>query len=188
MRAVVWHRHSAKQEDRAAARTLPANQHAQPRDPSRCFGVPGRAGGAGHAPVPGSACDCVAIADRRTSCSRGKGIEARGSRAFAFGLNRRHAARLRAPGTRCLFSILPAPLSESAFIEVSAQPIALNQYQARCVATHRTVPGLQLSNRAACWFSLYDPSCGLHVPIPAFCVLPIRRLMVPPDVEALLLT
>src|SRR5215831_3185309 len=79
---------------------------------------------------------------------------------------------LRATGTRWLFSILPAPLSESAFFEVSAQPIALNQYQARCIATHRTVPGLQLSNRAACWFSLYDPSCRLHVPIPAFAYCP----------------
>src|SRR4030095_11237630 len=41
-------------------------------------------GGAGHAPVRGSARDCVAVADRRTSCGRG---EARGSRAFAFGLS-----------------------------------------------------------------------------------------------------
>src|SRR6516164_2824516 len=107
MRAVVWPRHSAKQEDRAAARALPANQHGQPRGPSRCVGIPGWAGGTGHAPVPGSACDRVAIADRRTSCGRGGGSEARGSRALAFGLNRRHTARPRATRARWLFSILP---------------------------------------------------------------------------------
>jgi len=56
---------------------------------ARCVGIPGWAGGAGHAPVPGSACDRVAIADRRTSCGRGGGSEARSSRALAFGLNRR---------------------------------------------------------------------------------------------------
>src|SRR5215813_10684888 len=107
MRAVVWPRHSTKQEDRAAARALPANQRGQPRGPSRRVGIPGWAGGTGHAPVPGSARDRVAIADRHTSGGRGGGSEARGSRAFAFGLIRRHTARPRATSERWPFWILP---------------------------------------------------------------------------------
>src|SRR5262245_14794556 len=93
MRALVRHRYSAKQQDRAAARALPANQHGQRRDPSRRVGIPGRAGSAAHAPLRGPARDGVAIADCRTSCVRGGGSEARDSRAFTFGLNRRHTAR-----------------------------------------------------------------------------------------------
>src|SRR5262245_38835654 len=107
MRAVDWPRHSTKQEDRAAARALPANQRGQPRGPSRRVGIPGWAGGTGHAPVPGSARDRVAIADRHTSGGRGGGSEARGSRAFAFGRIRRHTARPRATSERWPFWILP---------------------------------------------------------------------------------
>ena len=51
-------------------------------------GIPGRAGRAAHAPVRRPARDGVAIADRRASCGRGRGSEARSSRAFAIGLNR----------------------------------------------------------------------------------------------------
>jgi len=80
-----------------AARALSADQHGQRRDPSRCVGIPGWAGGAAHAPLRGPARDGAAIADRRISCIRGGGSQARGSRAFTFGLNRRHTAR-RAPG------------------------------------------------------------------------------------------
>ncbi len=36
MRTFVRHRHSTKQEDRVSARALPADEHGQPRDPSRC--------------------------------------------------------------------------------------------------------------------------------------------------------
>ena len=89
MRALVRHRYSAKQQDRAAARALSANQHGQRRDPSRCVGIPGWAGGAAHAPLRGPARDGAAIADRRISCIRGGGSQARGSRAINFGLNRR---------------------------------------------------------------------------------------------------
>src|SRR5215471_10925620 len=49
---------------------LPADQHAERYDPSRCAGIPGRAGRAAHAPVRRPARDGVAIADRRASCGR----------------------------------------------------------------------------------------------------------------------
>src|SRR5712692_9694272 len=83
MRAIVWHRH-AEQEDRTAARALPANQYGQCRDASRRAGIPGRAGGAAHAAVRGPARDRAAIAGRRTSGTRAEGRSAAGSRAFAF--------------------------------------------------------------------------------------------------------
>src|SRR5262249_37796730 len=88
VRAYVWHRHPPQQENRTAARALPADQHAERYDPSRCAGIPGRAGRAAHAPVRRPARDGVAIADRRASCGRWRASEARSSRAFAFGLNR----------------------------------------------------------------------------------------------------
>ena len=51
------------------------------------------------------------------------------------------------------------------------EPIAQNQHQARCVATHPTVPGPQLPNRAGSSCSLYAPSCGVHALVRAFCGL-----------------
>src|SRR6266487_1815032 len=62
--------------------------------------------------------------------------------------------------------------SEIISTRAAPEPIALNQHQARCVATHSTVPGPRLSSRAASCFSLYGPSCGLHVLVRVFCVLP----------------
>jgi len=84
MRAVVRRRRSREQEDRTAARALPADQHAQPRDPSRCVGVSGRAGGAALAPVRGPARHRAAVARRRPPRSCEGAGDARGSRAFAF--------------------------------------------------------------------------------------------------------
>ena len=46
MRAVVRLRHSPEQENCTAARAILGDQHGQRRDPSRCVGIPGRAGGA----------------------------------------------------------------------------------------------------------------------------------------------
>src|SRR5262249_626479 len=65
---------------------LPANQHGQRGDSPRRFGVPGRTGGAGHAPVRGPARDRVAVACRRASGDRGEG-RAGAERGFGFTLN-----------------------------------------------------------------------------------------------------
>src|SRR5258708_1809820 len=87
MRAVVRHRHSAEQEDRTAARPLPADQHGQRRDASRRAGIPGWAGGAAHAPVRGPARDRAAIAGQCTPGDDGAGGRGAGGRARAVALD-----------------------------------------------------------------------------------------------------
>ncbi len=70
-----------------------ANQHGQRRDPSRRAGIPGWAGGAGHAPVRGSARHRAAIARCRPPRSQGEAGNAGGSRAFSFVLTVRAQRR-----------------------------------------------------------------------------------------------
>ena len=78
---------SAEQENRAAARALPASQYGQPRGPSRCAGISRRAGGTSHALVRWPARDSAAIARRHACRNRGGDRRrAAASRVLAFDL------------------------------------------------------------------------------------------------------
>src|SRR5262249_61155028 len=69
----------------AATCSFQANQYGQCRDASRRVGIPGRAGGAGHAPVRGSVRNRVAVAGRGASGDLGES-GAGNSRSFRFAL------------------------------------------------------------------------------------------------------
>ena len=76
---------AAPQENRAAARALPASQYGQSRGPSRCVGISRRAVGSGHALVRWPARDSAAITCRHACRDHGGyGRRATASRVFSF--------------------------------------------------------------------------------------------------------